>query len=48
MFSPSGRQIAFSSNRGRGYHIFLMHRDGSHIRRLTGGPGADGDPAWRP
>jgi Tol biopolymer transport system component len=49
VFSPNGKQIAFTSNRGRHrrYGLFLMRADGSHIRPLTHGPGQDADPAWR-
>jgi Tol biopolymer transport system component len=47
-FSPSGRRIAFTSDRRGGYHVYVMNADGSHIRRVTRGPGADGDPAWKP
>ena len=47
-FSPTGRQIAFTSNRKRGYHVYVMNADGSRIRRITRGPWMDADPAWRP
>jgi TolB protein len=47
-FSPSGRRIAFTSDRKRGLHVFVMNADGSRIRQVTRGKGVDGDPAWRP
>jgi Tol biopolymer transport system component len=43
-FSPNGDLIAFRSGRDGG-GIFLMHRDGSSVRRLT----AEGyNPVWSP
>jgi TolB protein len=43
-FSPSGRRIAFASFRNRTSFIFVMHRDGSHVRKLVRGM----DPAFSP
>ncbi|MEP2234099.1 MAG: amidohydrolase family protein [Alteripontixanthobacter sp.] len=34
-FSPDGRRIAFTSDRGGGDNIWLMNRDGSDMRQLT-------------
>jgi TolB protein len=51
-WSPDGREIAFDSggsvdtNGTEGpVRLFVISTDGSHQRRLTGGPG-DLDPAW--
>jgi Tol biopolymer transport system component len=51
-YSPDGERIAFSG-RPKGKHlraIWTIHRDGSHLRRLTH-PGVDdyeGEPDWSP
>ncbi|MCA3752162.1 MAG: PD40 domain-containing protein, partial [Phenylobacterium sp.] len=34
-FSPDGRRIAFTSDRGGGDNIWIMNRDGSDKRQLT-------------
>lgn len=47
-FSPDGRQIVFSSNRGGEFQLFVMTADGGNVRRLTLGPGPYGSPAWSP
>ena len=46
--SPDRSTIAFSSNRGGDFDLYLMDPDGTNLRRLTSSPGADGDPAWTP
>ena len=46
--SPDRGTIAFSSNRGGDFDLYLMDPDGTNLRRVTSGPGADGDPAWTP
>lgn len=46
--SPDHRTIAFSSNRGGDFDLYLMDPDGGNIRRLLANPGADGDPTWTP
>jgi Tol biopolymer transport system component len=44
-WSPSGA-LAFESNRGRGYDIYVY--EGGRVRRLTTNPAVDGLPAWSP
>lgn len=48
VLSPDRSTIAFSSNRGGDYDLYLMDLDGSNLRKVTSGAGADGDPAWTP
>jgi TolB protein len=43
-FSPSGRRIAFDSFRHRKSFVFVMRRDGSHVRKLVKGS----SPAFSP
>jgi Tol biopolymer transport system component len=48
-FSPDGRFICFTSNRGGGdLDIWTMHADGSHPVQLTHTPGYDGGPFFSP
>ena len=48
-FSPDGFWLIFESEEEDGNRdIFLMTVDGGNRLRLTGDPGADFDPAWRP
>jgi Tol biopolymer transport system component len=47
-YSPDGRQIAFGSSRDGNYEIYVMHADGSNVRRLTMNPCMDVRPAWSP
>ena len=46
--SPDRTRIAFSSNRGGSYDLYLMDGDGKNPRRLTTDPGNEGEPAWTP
>jgi len=46
--SPDRTRIAFSSNRGGNYDLYLMDADGGTPRRLTTDPGNEGEPAWIP
>jgi hypothetical protein len=46
--SPDRTRIAFSSNRGGSYDLYLMDADGRNARRLTTDPGNEGEPAWMP
>jgi TolB protein len=50
-WSPDGREIAFASDRAEKNHldIFVMNDDGTHVRRVTRGLGADAyEPDWQP
>ena len=49
IWSPDGTQIAFASNRNRGYNIFLMPSDGSgRPRQLTSLTGWPFPSSWSP
>jgi TolB protein len=47
-WSPSGRQIAFSSNRGGKSNIYLMNADGTDLERITSNDANYTSPAWSP
>ena len=47
-WSPDGRRVAFKSDRGGSYNIYVMDADGGNVRRLTDHAGIDHDPAWLP
>ncbi len=47
-WSPDGRRIAFTSNRGGSYNLFVMDADGGNVARLTDHGGNDRDPVWLP
>jgi TolB protein len=47
-WSPDGRRIAFKSNRGGSYNLYVMDADGGNVVRLTDHAGNDHDPAWLP
>ena len=47
-WSPDGRRVAFKSNRGGSYNLYVMDADGRNLTRLTDHGGADHDPAWLP
>lgn len=44
-WSPDGRTLAFT---GRGGDIYVVHADGSGLRKLTAGPGWDVGARWSP
>jgi Tol biopolymer transport system component len=50
--SPNGETVAFVRLVDAGdpgdSDIFTVAKDGSGLRRVTSGPGTDGDPAWSP
>ncbi len=47
-WSPTGQQIAYTSDRGGNYDIWVMSlTDGMH-RQLTTDPSFDGEPVWSP
>jgi Tol biopolymer transport system component len=47
-WSPDGTRIAFRSDRGGSYDIYVMNTDGSGVTRLTDDPAGDGFPVWQP
>jgi TolB protein len=47
-WSPDGRLIAFVSKRDGVSHVYVMHADGSGVRRLTDARAEDGGPTWSP
>jgi TolB protein len=47
-WSPSGREITFTSDRSGRPQIYIMERDGSNVRRLTFVGSYNESPAWGP
>ena len=47
-WSPDSATIAFTSNRDGLPELYVMHADGSSVRRLTAHIGFNGRPAWSP
>jgi uncharacterized protein YjdB len=49
VLAPDRTSIAFSSNRaGANFDLYVMDSDGRNVRRVTSGPGNEGEPAWMP
>src|SRR5215510_7943670 len=48
IWSPSGRRIAFISDRDGNAEIYVMNADGSNPIRLTKNPTSDWFPVWSP
>jgi Tol biopolymer transport system component len=46
--SPDRTRIAFSSNRGGSYDLYVADADGANRVRLTSEAGAEGEPVWTP
>ena len=47
-WSPDGQRIAFTSNRGGSYNLYVMDADGGNVSRVTNHGGNDHDPVWLP
>ncbi len=45
-WAQNGRELIFSSNRFGKSHIFSIHLDGTHMRRLTSNPANNASPSW--
>jgi len=48
VWSPDGKQIAFTTSRDGFTEIYVMNADGSGLTRLTNHPAHDNSPAWSP
>jgi TolB protein len=46
--SPDGNRIAFASDRGGDFDVYVMDVGGGDVKRLTLNDGDDHDPAWSP
>ena len=47
-WSPDGRQVAFTSDRGGDDDVWVMNADGTNARNLTTHPATELTPAWSP
>jgi hypothetical protein len=47
-WSPDGRQLAFTRGSPATRDVYVIHADGSHLRRLTKLPRGVSSPAWAP
>jgi hypothetical protein len=47
-WSPDGKRVAFHSDRGGDWDIWVINVDGSGLTNLTHSPGEDRYPAWSP
>jgi len=47
-WSPDGKRIAFHSDRGGNFDIWIVNVDGSGLTRLTQSPADDRYPSWSP
>jgi TolB protein len=47
-WSPDGRRMAFKSDRGGSYNLYVMDADGGNVTRLTEHAAVDHDPTWLP
>ena len=46
--SPDGTLAVFMSRRDGNWNIYVVHSDGSGLKRLTSDPAGDGLPTWSP
>jgi len=48
VLSPDGRMLAFVSNRGGDYDVYIMSLEDGSVRQLTNTPAYEGHPTWSP
>ncbi len=48
VWSPDGSRIAWEVGPAGRRDVYVMRSDGTHKRRLAGGPGDEAEPAWSP
>jgi TolB protein len=48
VWSPTGEEIAFTSNKGGNYDIWVISVKNGKQRQVTTDPAYDGEPAWSP
>jgi len=48
VWAPSGRELAFASDRSGQFEIWTVKADGGGLRRLTSGSGGKTWPTWSP
>src|SRR5713226_5830560 len=48
IWSPDGKQVAFTSNRDGNLEVYVMHNDGSQQTRLTFDSAVDAATGWQP
>lgn len=48
VFSPSGRKVAFHTNRDGNFEVYKMRADGTRPGNLTNDPAGDFTPDWQP
>ena len=47
-WSPDGKEIAFTSDRGKFPDVYVMHADGTHVTPITHNADREGDLVWSP
>jgi len=47
-YSPDGQRIVFESDRSGNWDIFIMDKDGRHMRQITTDTSAERQPSWHP
>ena len=47
-YSPDGKWIAYESDRGGSWNIYLMDSNGQNLEKLTGDKSDDRRPSWHP
>lgn len=47
-WSPDRTRIAFASNRGGTFDLWIMNADGTGLTRVTSAPGDETEPVWTP